>query len=61
MVFRVGDVVRHKRYHYRAVVYDWDPFCDVDESWIQHMGVGGCTAGLSAISCRRMGAIMHMR
>jgi hypothetical protein len=31
--FRVGDVVRHKEYGYRAVVYEWDMSCQADDNW----------------------------
>lgn len=39
LAFRVGDVVRHKRYQYRGVIYDHDSSCKTREEWIQHMGV----------------------
>lgn len=32
-VFRVGQVVRHRRYGYRGVVVSQDPECRADESW----------------------------
>ncbi|KAL6762686.1 hypothetical protein V8C86DRAFT_3023298 [Haematococcus lacustris] len=44
-LFRVGDVVRHKRYHYRGVVYDWDPSCAMDEAWVTQMGVDALPGG----------------
>lgn len=33
VLFRVGDVVRHREYGYRAVVYEWDPSCQADPNW----------------------------
>ncbi len=39
VAFSVGDVIRHKRYNYRGVIFDWDPMCNVKEDWIQQMGV----------------------
>eukprot|EP00798_Chlamydomonas_sp_ICE-L_P016889 gene16889-23165_t len=30
ILFNVGDVVKHVRYSYRALIYDWDPTCSVD-------------------------------
>lgn len=43
--FRVGCLVRHVRYHYRGLVYDWDPVCNVDENWMQQMGVDSLPGG----------------
>ncbi|XP_043213781.1 F-box only protein 21-like [Amphibalanus amphitrite] len=37
--FRVGDIVRHRRYHYHAVVAGWTERCDATEGWIEQMGV----------------------
>lgn len=37
--FKVGQVFRHKRYHYEGVITGWDTNCAQDESWIQHMAV----------------------
>lgn len=31
--FRVGDVVHHRHYGYRGVVYGRDPGCQADEAW----------------------------
>lgn len=48
VLFKVGDVIRHKRYHYRGVVYAWDPECKAEEDWMQQMrvdqlsGAGSC-------------------
>lgn len=37
--FRVGQLFKHKRYHYQGVITGWDPSCDAGEEWIQNMGV----------------------
>ena len=31
--FGPGELVRHRRYHYRAVVVQVDPCCQADEAW----------------------------
>jgi heat shock protein HspQ len=33
VLYRAGDVVRHREYGYRAVVYEWDPSCQADSNW----------------------------
>ncbi|CAH3151289.1 unnamed protein product [Pocillopora meandrina] len=43
--FKVGMVMRHKLYHYGCVIYGWDPVCEMDESWIQRMGVDQSPGG----------------
>lgn len=43
--FRVGQVFRHSRFRYTAVVTGWDEKCDADEEWIRRMGVDRLTAG----------------
>lgn len=37
--FRVGDIMMHKRYHYRGVIYGWDPICKASDEWIAQMNV----------------------
>jgi|LauGreDrversion4_1035100.scaffolds.fasta_scaffold119138_2 hemimethylated DNA binding protein len=39
VLFRLGQVVRHKLYRYRGVVIEWDPRANVEEQWIHQMGV----------------------
>ena len=34
--FTPGQLVRHKRYHYRGVVVDFDVRCMADEQWYQN-------------------------
>lgn len=33
--FEVGQVIHHKRYGYRGVVFERDPGCTADEEWYQ--------------------------
>jgi F-box protein 21 len=37
--FSVGMVMKHKRYHYRCVIYGWDEKCVQSEDWIAQMRV----------------------
>lgn len=37
--YKVGDVIRHKRYHYRGVIYGWDPQCKAEEDWMLQMRI----------------------
>ena len=37
--YKVGQVFRHKRYAYQAVIIGWDPECAAGEPWIRQMGV----------------------
>ncbi|KAL1995355.1 hypothetical protein VTN49DRAFT_1542 [Thermomyces lanuginosus] len=37
--YHVGDVFRHRRYNYRAVITGWDTECGAGEQWMQRMGV----------------------
>mmetsp|Transcript_6918 Transcript_6918/g.20023 ORF Transcript_6918/g.20023 Transcript_6918/m.20023 type:complete len:153 (+) Transcript_6918:1803-2261(+) len=37
--FRVGDIVRHKRYNYRAVIFGWDPKCAATHRWMEQMNI----------------------
>ena len=32
--YRVGQMIRHKRYSYEGVITGWTPRCDADERWI---------------------------
>lgn len=36
---RVGQVFKHKRYHYQAIITGWDEKCEAEEHWIAQMGV----------------------
>ncbi|KAH7032748.1 uncharacterized protein B0I36DRAFT_361521 [Microdochium trichocladiopsis] len=45
--YRVGDLFRHKRYRYRAVITGWDSTCQASEQWMQQMGVDSLPNGRS--------------
>ncbi|GAX73816.1 hypothetical protein CEUSTIGMA_g1267.t1 [Chlamydomonas eustigma] len=45
VLYRVGQVIRHRRYRYRGVIFDWDPACQADEQWILRMGVDALDEG----------------
>ncbi|EGD78772.1 hemimethylated DNA binding domain-containing protein [Salpingoeca rosetta] len=37
--FRVGQVIRHKRYGYRGIIIGWDTFAKAPDGWFEKMGV----------------------
>lgn len=37
--YKVGQVFKHKRYHYQAIITGWDKQCEAGELWIAQMGV----------------------
>jgi hemimethylated DNA binding protein len=37
--YRVGDVMRHKRYGYRGVIFGYDPHCALSSEWQRQMRV----------------------
>ncbi|KAL2219023.1 Hemimethylated DNA-binding protein YccV like-domain-containing protein [Thermoascus aurantiacus ATCC 26904] len=37
--YRIGQVFRHRRYNYIAVITGWDAECGAGEQWIRRMGV----------------------
>ncbi|WEW60367.1 hypothetical protein PRK78_005852 [Emydomyces testavorans] len=43
--YRVGQVFRHRRYDYLAVITGWDPECGAEEQWLQQMGIDRLRAG----------------
>lgn len=43
--YRVGQVFRHRRYHYQAVITGWDAKCDAREEWIETMQVDSLPGG----------------
>ncbi|KAF2658100.1 F-box domain-containing protein [Lophiostoma macrostomum CBS 122681] len=45
VTFKVGQLFKHKRYHYEGIVTGWDLACDAGEEWIQHMGVDRLSGG----------------
>ncbi|CAI5494856.1 unnamed protein product [Closterium sp. Naga37s-1] len=47
IMYRVGDVIVHRRYGYRGVVYGHDPECSAPSSWQDAMKVDLLTHGRS--------------
>ncbi|KAL5410170.1 hypothetical protein PMIN06_007655 [Paraphaeosphaeria minitans] len=45
VVFRVGQLFRHTRYHYEGIVIGWDTVCAAGDGWIDDMGVDSLPAG----------------
>lgn len=45
--YLVGEVFRHRRYFYQAVIVGWDPQCEAGEHWIRQMGVDNLRDGRS--------------
>jgi hemimethylated DNA binding protein len=39
IIFKVGDIIRHKRYGYRGVIFGHDPICGLGEDWQRQMRV----------------------
>lgn len=34
--FEIGQIVHHRRYHYRGVIFECDPECQADEAWYRN-------------------------
>lgn len=45
VAFRVGQVMSHRRYQYRAIITGWDAECGAGEQWMRRMGVDQLQAG----------------
>lgn len=43
--YRIGQVFRHRRYIYLAVITGWDTECDASEQWMRTMGIDRLEAG----------------
>lgn len=43
--FKVGQIFRHKRYNYQAVITGWDVECAQSENWMSQMGVDRLSRG----------------
>lgn len=43
--YKVGQVFRHRRYHYNAIITGWDSECDAEERWMRRMGIDRLQAG----------------
>ena len=45
VLYKVGQVFQHKRYHYQAVITGWDAECAAHETWMTHMRVDDLARG----------------
>lgn len=43
--YRVGQVFRHRRYNYSAIITGWDTKCEADEHWARAMRIDTLPAG----------------
>ena len=43
--YKVGQVFRHKRYHYQGVITGWDLECEAGDQWIYQMDVRSLSKG----------------
>ncbi|RAK74359.1 YccV-like-domain-containing protein [Aspergillus fijiensis CBS 313.89] len=43
--YRIGQVFRHRRYAYRAIITGWDVECGAGEQWMRRMGVDNLRNG----------------
>jgi F-box protein 21 len=43
--YTVGQVFRHRRYHYKAIITGWDSECGAGEQWMMRMGIDRLQAG----------------
>lgn len=43
--YKVGQVFRHKRYHYQAIITGWDVKCEAEEDWKATMGISTLRRG----------------
>jgi len=43
--YKVGQVFRHKRYNYAAVITGWDIECGMNSDWIAHNNVDSLSKG----------------
>ena len=39
VIYKVGQIFHHKRYHYKAIITGWDVECAATDDWMAHMGV----------------------
>ncbi len=37
--YRIGQIIRHKRYHYRGVIFGYDPHCALSNEWQRQMRI----------------------
>ncbi|KAE8131150.1 Hemimethylated DNA-binding protein YccV like-domain-containing protein [Aspergillus pseudotamarii] len=43
--YRIGQVFRHRRYSYIAIITGWDTECDAGEQWMRRMGIDRLQGG----------------
>ncbi|KAE8308693.1 Hemimethylated DNA-binding protein YccV like-domain-containing protein [Aspergillus transmontanensis] len=43
--YRIGQVFRHRRYNYIAIITGWDTECDAGEQWMRRMGIDRLQGG----------------
>ena len=43
--FKVGQVVRHRRYHYQGAIYGWDSRCEMSDVWKAQMNIASLPRG----------------
>ena len=43
--YRIGQVFRHRRYDYLAVIHGWDAKCEAAEAWVRRMQVDSLSKG----------------
>ncbi|KAL4869631.1 hypothetical protein BDV12DRAFT_184966 [Aspergillus spectabilis] len=43
--YHVGQIFRHRRYNYTAIITGWDSECDAGEQWMRRMGVDQLQSG----------------
>ncbi|KAJ5520632.1 hypothetical protein N7463_001085 [Penicillium fimorum] len=43
--YKVGQVFRHRRYHYEAIITGWDSECGAGEQWMRRMGIDRLESG----------------
>lgn len=43
--YRIGQVFRHRRYNYKAIITGWDTECEAGENWMRTMGIDRLQAG----------------
>lgn len=43
--FRIGQLIRHRRYEYQGVIYGWDTACEMNEAWQARMHIHDLPGG----------------
>ncbi|KKK14115.1 hypothetical protein ARAM_007137 [Aspergillus rambellii] len=45
VIYRVGQVFRHRRYNYTAIITGWDAECGAGDDWMRRMGIDRLQSG----------------